>query len=162
MNPSNTPAIQDLYPDDFAHCFGCGRHNSDGHQLKSFVEDGGEDQSVVAHFTPSPRHISVPGFVYGGLLASLVDCHAMATAAAAAELAAGRRIGEEPAPRFVTASLRVEYLKPTPLGVELEIRGHVTERSERKAVVAVSVSVGGEVTARGEVVAVRMPASMGS
>lgn len=157
MNTSNIRAIQDLYPDDFAHCFGCGRHNASGHRLKSFVE--GED--VVAHFTPSPDHISVPGFVYGGLLASLVDCHAMATASAAAERAAGRLIGEGPAPRFVTALLRVEYLKPTPLGVELEIRGQVKERSERKAVVAVTVSAAETITAQAEVVAVRMPQTMG-
>src|SRR5262249_22631699 len=104
---SNGPAIQDLYPDDFAHCFGCGRNNPQGHQLKSFAE--GEE--VVARFTPAAYHISVPGFVYGGLLASLADCHAMATAAAAAESAAGRRIGDGPAPRFVTAALRVDYLK---------------------------------------------------
>ena len=155
---TTTPAIQDLYPDDFAHCFGCGRHNSSGHQLKSFVD--GEE--VVARFVPLPHHISVPGFVYGGLLASLVDCHAMATAAAAAELAAGRRIGEGPAPRYVTASLHVEYLKPTPLGVELEIRGRVRERSERKAVVALTVAVNGTITVRAEVVAVRMPTTMGN
>ena len=155
---TTTPAIQDLYPDDFAHCFGCGRHNSSGHQLKSFVD--GEE--VVARFMPLPHHISVPGFVYGGLLASLVDCHAMATAAAAAELAAGRRIGEGSAPRYVTASLHVEYLKPTPLGVELEIRGRVKERSERKAVVALTVAVNGTVTVRAEVIAVRMPSTMGN
>jgi acyl-coenzyme A thioesterase PaaI-like protein len=149
-------AIQDLYPDDFAHCFGCGRHNPNGHQLKSFVE-GSE---VVAHFTPAPHHISVPGFTYGGLLASLVDCHAMATAAAAAEQAAGRKIGDGPTPRYVTASLKVEYLKPTPLGVELEIRSHVIERSEKKAIVALTVAAAGSVTVRGEVVAVRMPKSM--
>jgi acyl-coenzyme A thioesterase PaaI-like protein len=156
VSKADTPAIQDLYPDDFAHCFGCGRHNPRGHQLKSYVE--GEE--VVARFKPSPEHISVPGFTYGGLLASLVDCHAMATAAAAAEAAAGRRIGDGPAPRYVTASLRVDYLKPTPLGVELEIRSRVTERSERKAVVAVAVSAGAVVTVKAEVVAVRMPNTM--
>jgi acyl-coenzyme A thioesterase PaaI-like protein len=150
------PAIQDLYPEDFAHCFGCGRNNSEGHQLKSFV-DGDE---VVTHFTPSPSHIAVPGFVYGGLLASLVDCHAMATAAATAELTAGRKIGEGEVARFVTAALRVEYLKPTPLGCELEIRGHVTERSEKKAVVAMTVSASGVVTVQAEAVAVRIPKSM--
>jgi acyl-coenzyme A thioesterase PaaI-like protein len=69
-------AIQDLYPPDFAHCFGCGPSNPSGHQLKSFKQ-GAE---VIARFTPAPHHMSVPGFVYGGLLASLVDCHAMATA----------------------------------------------------------------------------------
>jgi acyl-coenzyme A thioesterase PaaI-like protein len=158
VSKSSTPAIQDLYPDDFAHCFGCGRHNAFGHQLKSFVD--GEE--VIAHFLPAPHHVSVPGFVYGGLLASLVDCHAMATAAAAAELAAGRQIGEGPAPRYVTASLRVEYLKPTPLGVQLEIRGRVKERSERKAIISLTVSAAETVTVRGEVVAVRMPGSMGN
>ena len=158
MDKPSTPAIQDFYPDDFAQCCGCGRLNAKGHALKSFVD--GEE--TVARFTPLPHQISVPGFVYGGLLASLVDCHAMATAAAAAELAAGRQIGEGPAPRFVTAVLHVEYLKPTPFGVELEIRGRVTERSERKGVVAVTVSAAGVLTVRGNVVAVRIPQSMES
>jgi len=152
----NGPAIQDLYPDDFAHCYGCGRNNAQGHQLKSFAIG----DEVVAHFTPAPHHIAVPGFVYGGVLASLADCHAMATAAAAAEIAAGRKIGDEAVPRFVTASLKVDYLKPTPLGGELEIRGHVTERSEKKAVVAVTISAAGVVTVRAEVIAVRIPKNM--
>lgn len=156
VSRSGAPAIQDLYPDDFAHCFGCGRHNGSGHQLKSFVEG----DEVVARFTPSSHHISVPGFVYGGLLASLVDCHAMATAAAAAELAAGRQIGDGPMPRYVTASLHVDYLKPTPLGKELEVRGRIKERSERKAVVTLTVSSDGVETVRAEVVAVRMPGTM--
>jgi acyl-coenzyme A thioesterase PaaI-like protein len=152
----NTPAIQNLYPDDFAHCFGCGRLNVQGHQLKSFAEG----DEVVAHFTPALHHISLPGFVYGGLLASLADCHAMATAAAAAEQAAGRQIGDGPAPRFVTAALRVDYLKPTPLGVELEIRGRVTEQSEKKAVVVVTIAAAGATTVRAEAVAVRLPKTM--
>src|SRR5262249_26320691 len=141
---------QDLYPDDFAHCYGCGRKNPHGHQLKSFIE-GNE---VVANFTPAAHSMSVPGFVYGGLLASLADCHAMATAAA------HRLSGTGPAPRFVTAALRVDYLKPTPLGVELEIRAHVTESSEKKAVVAVTISAAGVTTVRVEAVAVRIPKNM--
>lgn len=150
-------AIQDLYPDDFAHCFGCGRHNAHGHQLKSFVE--GLD--VVARFTPLAQHTALPGFVYGGLIASLIDCHAMATAAAATERAAGRRIGEGPAPRFVTAALNISFLKPTPIGGELLLRGHVTERGDRKAIVDVTISASNIVTVRGNVVAVPMPANMG-
>jgi acyl-coenzyme A thioesterase PaaI-like protein len=152
----NPVAIQDRYPDDFAHCFGCGAHNPRGHHLKSFVDA----EEAVARFTPGADDVAVPGFVYGGLIASLVDCHAMATAAADAERTAGRRLGDAPAPRFVTASLQVTFLKPTPLGPELEIRGRVRERSERKAVVDVTVTVGDIVTARGDVVAVRIPSSM--
>ena len=149
-------AIQDLYPDDFAHCFGCGRSNPHGHHIKSYVEG----DETVARFTPRADQVAIPGFVYGGLIASLIDCHAIATASAAAEIAAGRSIGDGPAPRFVTGSLRVDYLAPTPLGPELELRSRVRERNERKAVVEVSLSAAGTVTARGEVVAVRMPSTM--
>jgi len=149
-------AIQDLYPEDFAHCFGCGKHNAAGHRLKSFA-DG---DAVTARFAPAPHHMAVPGFVYGGLVASLIDCHAMATAAAASVIAEGRQVGDGPTPRFVTASLNVDYLKPTPLGPELTLHARVAERSERKAVVDVELSSNGIVTARGRVIAVRMPSSM--
>jgi uncharacterized protein (TIGR00369 family) len=149
-------AVQDFYPDDFAHCYGCGRLNRHGLQLKTRW-DGDE---TVARFTPRAEHVAIPGFVYGGLIASLIDCHAMGTAAAALERAAGREIGDASAPRFVTASLRVEYLKPTPLGPELEVRARAVEVGERKVVVHATVTAAGRVTATGEVVAVRMPASM--
>ena len=154
--PKPSPAIQDFYPDDFAHCYGCGRLNRSGLQLKTRW-DGNE---TVARFTPRPQDVALPGFVYGGLVASLIDCHAMGTAAAAAERAQGREIGDGPAPRFVTASLKVDYLKPTPHGPELEIRGRVVEQTPRKTIVAVTVSAGSVTTARGEAVAVPMPSTM--
>ena len=75
------PVVQDFYPESFALCYGCGRHSEHGLHLQSVWE--GDD--VVARFTPRPEDISVPGFVYGGLVASLIDCHGMATAAAEAE-----------------------------------------------------------------------------
>lgn len=156
MTESVSNAVQDFYPDDFAHCYGCGRLNASGLQLKTRWE-GNE---TVARFTPRPEHVAIPGFVYGGLIASLIDCHAMGTAAAAVERAEGRDIGAGPAPRFVTASLRVDYLRPTPLGPALEVRARAVETGERKVVVHVTVSAAGAVTATGEVVAVRMPDSM--
>ena len=148
-------AIQDIYPEDFSHCFGCGRLNEHGHQIKSRVEG----DRVVASFNPEPWHLSVPGFTYGGLIASLIDCHAMATAAAATYRAEGREPGSEPPLRFVTASLKVDYLKPTPIGpLELSARAH--DVGKRKVLVDVELSAGGEVTARGAVVAVRIPGTM--
>ncbi|MER3524359.1 MAG: thioesterase [Ignavibacteria bacterium] len=152
MEPSS-PNIQDFYPDDFAHCFGCGRLNPHGHRIKT-QWDGDE---TVTRFTPQPYHIAVPGFVYGGLIASLMDCHGMATAAAAAERRGGREIGEAPAPRYVTASLKVDYFKPTPLGPELELRGKVKDTGQRKIIVEVTLAILNEVTARGEIVAVPVP-----
>jgi len=146
-------AFQDYYPDQLAHCYGCGRLNEHGHQLKSYW-DGDE---TVAKFKPEPYHIAVPGYVYGGMIASLVDCHGTGTASAAAYRKQGREMGSEPPLRYVTASLQVDYLKPTPLGVELEVRGWVEEITERKVVVRETVSAEGEICARGRVVAVRMP-----
>ncbi|SDB51607.1 Thioesterase superfamily protein [Desulfonatronum thiosulfatophilum] len=145
--------VQHLYADELSHCYGCGRNNPHGLHVQSRW-DGTE---AKARFTPRPEHIAVPGYVYGGLLASLVDCHGVATAAAAAgmELA-----GDEPLGRFVTASLNVVFVKPTPLGVELELRARVTERRRRKLVVAVEILAEGEVRVRGEVVAAPMPTSM--
>ena len=149
-------AIQDQYPEDLSHCYGCGRLNEHGHQLKSHWD--GEE--AVARFTPRAEHIAVPGYVYGGLLASLIDCHGTGIAAAAGYRAAGREVGSEPALRYVTASLKVDYLKPTQLGPELEIRGRPKEVKGRKVVVAVMVLVGGVECARGEVVAVQMPEAL--
>ena len=104
-----------------------------------------------------PYHIAIPGYVYGGLIASLVDCHGTGTAAAAAYREADREMGTDPPFRFVTASLHVDYLRPTPLGVPLEVRGSVEEVSGRKVVVQATVSAEGEVFAHGRVVAVQMP-----
>jgi acyl-coenzyme A thioesterase PaaI-like protein len=150
------PAVQDHYPDDVAHCYGCGRLNPHGLRLQSRWEG----DEVVARFTPRPEHTAMPGFVYGGLIASLIDCHAMGTAAAAAERAEGRDVGDGPAPRFVTASLHVTYLAPTPHGPELEVRARAVEVGQRKVKVQLTLAAGGTVTARGEVLAVRMPTSM--
>jgi acyl-coenzyme A thioesterase PaaI-like protein len=150
-------AVQDFYPDDFAHCYGCGRLNAHGLHVRTWWEG----DETVSCYTPRPYEMAMPGFVYGGLIASLIDCHAMGTASAATLRAAGQEIGQASSPRFVTAALRVDYLRPTPLGPELVVRARVREASEKKVVVDATVSVGGAVTARGEAVAVRMPATMG-
>jgi acyl-coenzyme A thioesterase PaaI-like protein len=147
------PAVQDFYPDDVAHCYGCGRLNESGLRLRTRW-DGDE---TVSRFTPAPWHTAIPGSVYGGLVASLLDCHGTGSAAAAALRAEGREIGDGLAPRFVTAALHVDFLKPTPLGPELEVRGRIVEIKPRKVVVEETLSADGVVTARGHVVAVRMP-----
>ena len=151
-------AFQDYYPENLAHCYGCGSINQHGHRIKTFWEG---DESVT-HFMPEPFHTAIPGFVYGGLLASLIDCHSTGTAAAAMYRSQGREMDSLPALRFVTGSLFVSYLKPTPMGQELEIRGRVKEIKGRKVVVESSVIVDGVVTATGEVVSIQMPDNFGS
>lgn len=150
-------AVQDFYPDDFAHCFGCGRLNPAGHHLRTFAS--GEE--TVSRFVPSPNAMALPGFVYGGLLASLLDCHGMATASAAALREAGLAVGAGPSPRYVTAMLHVDFLRPTPLGRELMVRGRVDEFTARKARLSAWISVDGETTVRASIVAVPRPEAMG-
>jgi acyl-coenzyme A thioesterase PaaI-like protein len=150
-------AFQDYYPDDVALCYGCGRLNEHGLHIKSYW-DGDE---TVCTFTPRPYHTAIPGYVYGGLIASLIDCHSTGSAAAAAYRAQGREMDTEPPLRFVTASLHVDYLAPTPIEGPLELRSQIKEIKGRKVVVATTLSAGGTVCARGEVVAVQMPESFG-
>lgn len=148
--------LQELYPDDYSHCYGCGRANAHGLHVKS--EWTGEE--AVARFQPAAYHVSLPGFVYGGLIASLADCHAMATAAAGAMLRAGATPGRDTTPRFVTASLEVTFLRPTPLGPELLLRARPANVGDRAVTVDVTISADDIECAKARVLAVRAPASM--
>jgi acyl-coenzyme A thioesterase PaaI-like protein len=147
-------AIQDFYPDDLAVCYGCGRLNPQGLHIRSTWNG---DQSICV-FEPRPYHTAIPGYVYGGLIASLIDCHSTGTAAAAAYRAANREPGSLPAFRYVTASLHVEYLRPTPLGPQLTVRASVRELKGRKAVIECELYAGEQLCARGQVVTVQIPA----
>ncbi|WP_312719024.1 PaaI family thioesterase [Mobilicoccus sp.] len=149
-------AVQDVYPEDVAHCYGCGRLNEDGLQLKTRW-DG---QETVSVFTPRPEHTAIPGYVYGGLVASLLDCHGTGSAALAGYRAQDWEPGTEPPLRYVTANLTVDFLAPTPLGVPLEVRGTIAEVTAKKVVVEESLTADGVTVARGRVVAVRMPETM--
>ncbi len=151
-------AFQDFYPEHLAHCYGCGSLNEHGYRIKTFWDD----EESVTHFTPALFHTAVPGIVYGGLLASLIDCHSTGTAAAAMYRDEGREMDSLPPFRFVTGSLEVTYLKPTSLGPQLEIRGRVQEIMGRKVVVASTVQVDDVVTVRGLVVAFQMPEDFGA
>ena len=145
-------AIQDGIPNN--HCFGCGSLNPQGLAIKSYPEGEG----TVCTFLPSAHHMAGPTHVLnGGIIATVIDCHAVCTAIADAYRAAGREIGTAPLIWCVTASLRVDYLAPTPIGEPVELRARVREAKGRKRVVECELSSGGAVRARGEVVAVEVP-----
>ena len=153
-----TSAFQDSYPDDLAHCYGCGKNNNNGHQLKSYwIED---ENKTIAHFTPEPYHTAIPGFIYGGLLASLIDCHGTGSASAMAYRQAVIATGKSDAHRFVTGALNVSYLAPTPITAKLELIGTFSEVKERKIIVDITLSANGIVCAKGNVIAIKMPDTM--
>ncbi len=147
-------AVQDEYADDFSWCYGCGRLNENGLHVRT----GWDGDKTVSYYTPREDQIAVPGVVYGGLIASIIDCHSTGSAS----LALHRKNGHEPGsgvepPRFVTASLHVDYLKPTPHGVTLKLVGTVEEIHPKRFRVLTEVMANGEVCAKGDVVAVVIP-----
>ena len=121
MNPK---AIQDYYAEEFAHCFGCGHQNHEGFQIKSFPQG----DEVVCRFKPESKYSGgFPGNVYGGLIASLIDCHGAATASYAKHMEREFTLGKQPLSRFVTGSLKVDFMKPTPSDEMIELRSRVIE-----------------------------------
>jgi acyl-coenzyme A thioesterase PaaI-like protein len=143
-------ALQDRLP---AHCFGCGTLNAHGLQIKSRWEG----DEIVCVWQPWPEHIGFPGFVYGGTIASVVDCHAIWAALSAHCRKAGHDLDSGPPPfAVVTGGLRVNYLKPARIARPLELRARIVEQGERKSVVSCSVRQGPVECATAEVTTVRV------
>jgi len=157
MSGMSVPAFQDqLATLGFQHCWGCGVANEHGLRLRSAWDGKGDEALCV--WQPQPYHIAAPGIVSGGIIATLIDCHSAATACADAYRRAGRAIapGGEPL-LYLTASLAVSYLRPTPSDGPLTLRARVSDRGDRRTTVACSLySPQGVECARGEVVCARV------
>jgi acyl-coenzyme A thioesterase PaaI-like protein len=154
VNVTNTPKpIQHFYNPEVAICYGCGFNNDNGLHIET-IWDG---EVGRCSFTPRPEHTAFPGYVYGGLLASLIDCNSTGTAVAAMYAAAGREPGTEPEITCVTGNLNVTYKKPTPIGVELKLESRVKEITDKKVIVTTNLYANDEICVLGEVVTVRVP-----
>ena len=154
---TNTP-IQNFYPEAAAVCYGCGRHNEQGHHVQT-LWDG---EFGIARFTPKDYHTGYAGVVYGGLIASIIDCHAMGTAIAAKYEALGRTPNPDNPIAAVTGNLNISYRKPTPMGVELVFKSQVKEMHERKAIITCSLYVDDDETVQSETIAVYVPVNVAS
>jgi len=136
-----------------AHCFGCGADNAYGLQLKSYWE--GEE--AVAEFLPEPHQCGwSPDVTYGGLIASLIDCHTCNLAIARLYRDARRPIGSEPKIDCATAQLNVSLMRPTAIDEPIRLVARIRNIDGRKIWVDCEVTSGSEVTARGEVLAIRL------
>ncbi len=146
-------AIQDYYQGEFAHCYGCGYKNEEGLYIKSYWED----DVCVCRFLPDMKYSGGrKDIIYGGLIASIIDCHSAATAAAFRAMELGLDLETDNIPRFVTGRLSVDYIKPAPFEKELELRAEIKESKGRKVVVNTVLSAGGQLCARGECVMVQI------
>ncbi len=149
--------IQKYYSEEFSYCYGCGRNNEEGHHLQTFL-DG---DKTISKFLPKDYHIAIEGFVYGGLLASLIDCHGTGSASIFYALENNIDISNYNAPRFVTGNLNVNFLKPTPLQKELIIKGNLKEITPKKVITSIEIFVDDMVCVTGEVTAILLPDNFG-
>jgi acyl-coenzyme A thioesterase PaaI-like protein len=145
-------AIQDALRSVWTVCWGCGPDNEHGLQIKSFW-DG---QQGLCTWQARPHHHAAPGVLNGGIIASIIDCHSIWTAIAATYQAEGRDWRSEPPIWYVTGSLHITYLRPTPIAEPVTLRAVVSELGPRKAVVQCALLSGELECARGETVAVRV------
>ena len=147
-------AVQDKIPHN--HCYGCGPENPDGMQIKSFW-DG---QESLCTYMPRPEQMAGPKqYLYGGTIASLIDCHSVCTSIANYYERDGFEVGEGPAIWCVTGHLSVKYSKPTPIDKPVDLRATITECTDKKTIVSCTMTSDGVVTAEGEVIAIRVPLS---
>lgn len=150
-------SIQDQYLHPGTLCFGCGRDNEHGLHIKSYLD--GEE--LVCEFLPHDHHVAYPGFMNGGVIATIIDCHSIGMAVAHAYKLEGRKISEPPFIPFVTGSIHIDFIKPTPLnGKPLILRASIAEHYERKTLVKCSLHSKNIITARGETLAIRMKDSL--
>lgn len=145
-------AIQDHFSGDHAICYGCGSNNPHGLHIRTHW-DG---QFGTFRFTPKQYHTAFPGVVYGGLIASLFDCHCIGTAIAAAYDAEGRQQGTEPNIMYVTANLNVNYTRPTPMDCELLLKARMVESKGKKSVVSCILYEEGTECANAQVIGIRV------
>ena len=106
-------------------CFGCGPANERGLHLAStpgpqYPTDG----RVYADFTPWPEHDNGLGALNGGIIATVLDCHA---GAAMMQAAADRGwMDIDNGIVYVTASLEVRYRRPAPATTTLRAEAWAT------------------------------------
>jgi acyl-coenzyme A thioesterase PaaI-like protein len=149
----NEKPFQKLLPGN--HCWGCGIDTVGGLDVQSFWS--GDDEATCT-WMPSPQHMAGPrDAVNGGIIASVIDCHCICTAAADAYRQENRPIGEAPILWFATGTLNVRYYRPTPIDRPMIVRAQITERTPKRTNLTCTVYSDGKKCVIGQVVAVRVP-----
>ena len=97
-------------------CFGCGQANPTGLHLEFLLA---EDSSVVCLASVPDTFEGPPGYLHGGIIATLLD-EAMSKAVRARGFTA------------MTRHMEVDYLRPVPSSTPIRLEGHVTRNEGRK------------------------------
>ncbi|MEX0788418.1 MAG: PaaI family thioesterase [Anaerolineales bacterium] len=146
--PHSALSLQERYAPG-GTCYGCGPANEKGFRIRSFPI-GGE---VVADWMPLPEHQAFPGVLNGGVIGTLLDCHA--NWCAVWHLI--ERDGLDHAPSTVTSEYHVRLLRPTPTSAPVHLRANVVESQGDRVTVEATLEADGKscATLRGTFVAVK-------
>ncbi len=140
MTADRVSIQESLYPT--LTCFGCGHANPDGFHLRSY-RDG---DLTVAEFTPRPEHDNGFGFVNGGIITTMLDCHGAAVVLWEAARHEWHAAPGAPLP-FITAGFDVRFLRPTPLGPQLHLTAVPVRLDESEIVVRSELDFDGKTRA---------------
>lgn len=156
----NKIPIQETYGDRFQNCWGCGAKNKDGLHLHTYPSEDGSE--CVSQFLPDKKYSGgVPANLFGGLIATLFDCHGTASAAWFNHRNQGLKLDKDTViTRYITARLEIDFKKPVPMGKVITVRSVPVEIGERKIIVSMKMEVAGEIKAEARMVAVRIKDSM--
>lgn len=149
----NQPAFQDLFPEILSHCFGCGRNNEQGLQIKSYW-DGDE---AICTFTPKKYHAAGSGILAGGIVSTIMDCHCVSTAIAAFSKSEGRELGSKPFIPYAGGSMKIKFIKPISIRKPVVFRAKIEEVEGRKTILTCLVNSGKSKCCEGEVIAIQAP-----
>ena len=141
MEHQHSISVQDKYAPN-SICFGCGPANKKGLQIKSFKTEKG----LQMEFETKIEHQAFPGIINGGIISTLLDCHGNW----AATMALMEQNEDEIPPCTVTATFSLKLRRPTPLDSKLEIIAIVSELSEDRAKVEMTLEANGKICATGE------------
>jgi acyl-coenzyme A thioesterase PaaI-like protein len=128
---------ESLYPE--LTCFGCGHANPDGFHLRSY-RDG---DRTVAEFTPRPEHDNGFGFLNGGIISTVLDCHTAAVVMWESDQRGWAAADGAPVP-FITAGIEVRFVRPTPLGPPVQLAATPQTISETEIVVIAELAAEGK------------------
>ena len=139
---------------DHNDCWGCGANNPHGLRIKSHFSGEGEticDWAPLGHFKAGPD-----GYLNGGIIATIIDCHSVCTAIADCYREEGRGLDTEPLIWCVTGSMKIDYHSPVPISEAVQLRAKVLKREGRKIFIGCELFSKGKLCAKGEVLAVRV------
>ena len=160
MKINKEVAIQDTYGERFQHCWGCGAKNEEGLHLKSYPSEDGK--TCICKIVPDDRYTGgVPANLFGGMIATIFDCHGTASAAYFAHKEKGLELREDTIiGRFITARIEVDFKMPVPMDTEITVTSTALEMTERKVIVDMEMEAAGKVRAKARMVAVAVKDNM--